>query len=170
MGLAVVLRRARRGLATGIVGAVALAAASASADITYFTLDLPGGPATFSVNDDNTSAGSSFFTAVFSNYSYNGTTTPFTLGRFYTSANFGGFDAPNVGLDFSGPQLFVGTTSSPTIIPGTYTLRSGLNGSTAQLRIVPAPAAPAPEVGIGWLSALSALGALVLTRRRRAAA
>lgn len=93
---------------------------------------------------------------------------------FYTPAYGGGFQIslPTGYISASGSQLFSGSTASPMFSPGVYNLIGGLGTGNGTLTIAEAgaPGAPGPMIGLGWCSALAALGALGATRLRRGAA
>jgi hypothetical protein len=73
-------------------------------------------------------------------YSVNGAVSTFFPDQFdfFTAGDGGGFALLNtldpsfplhVAIDEFGPQLFAGSTSAPTFLPGTYTLTSAKNGT-----------------------------------------
>ena len=122
-----------------------------------FTFDLPSSPtpSEFTNGDsfkiDDLTATGSFGTQTIDVVFYN-------AGG---SVSDGGFGWMTFGVSeiFSGPQIFEGMDSAPTLLPGKYTL--SLQGETATLNI-----ADVPEPGTLALFGLGALGALCSIRLR----
>jgi hypothetical protein len=67
---------------------------------------------------------------------------------------------------FYGPQVYGGTEANPTFATGIFNLTGYNSGAPGVLSVVVGPGAPAPEVGMGLLSALAAGLALFLSRMR----
>lgn len=81
--------------------------------------------------------------------------------RYFNGSDF-------IDHSYSGDKMYTGTNAAPTFTTGTYSLfDSGNPTSTNTLVIADAsPGAPGPEVGLGLLPAIAALGGLWLTRQR----
>lgn len=72
----------------------------------------------------------------------------------------------------AGPIVFSGTTSAPTFTPGVYTFDASNQHNNSDLGVltIGSPGAAGPEVGLGLIPALAALGGLAMTRMRQRAA
>jgi len=110
----------------------------------------------------------------------------FDVATFFAASDAGGFFATDfltlsTYADFYGQQLYSGSLAHPVFAVGIYDLGTRSAFRDIVLTVTDAtgavfgpsraaPGAPAPEVGAGWLAALAAAAALVLTRRRPLAA
>jgi len=116
---------------------------------------------TFQIDSNPVTSGAS---GVSFNAEYTGGTGDFPAAAniiFYDPSSAGGFNLSTAPADFSGPILYSGPTAKPTLLTGTFSLNSGTESLTV------GPGAPAPEIAKGLLAALTAFGALALTRRNR---
>lgn len=121
------------------------------------------------------------FSFAFSDFNYTLDGSPVaitpTFIRFFSGTNFGGFAICFDGTTFAtcteglatdGPQMYTGTTSAPTLTPGTF-LQSGLGaivGGTTYPEDNPTTlvAAAVPEPSTAWLTLT--VGLLALGGRR----
>ncbi len=168
-----------------------------SSSVTTTPLSAPGGAWDISFNvPSNPSAANTDllgFDTSFSGFSYqlNGSniaTAPQSI-RFSTTSNLGLFTlffGPESGQDsngnpipefsFQGKQAFSGTTNSPTIVPGTYTVASWIysdasnydsHNASGSFVTIAATAVPEPS-GLA-IFAIAGLGLLAISRPRRSA-
>ena len=112
-----------------------------------------------------TSSGTDDFTITGVNGTFNGSATTFDL-LFYDTTESGGFDISGL-LSLAGDQLFTGSTSSPTFIPGTFTLSTyGSNDRAYTLTISSSDGAvPEPASWTMMLVGFAALGAIASRSR-----
>lgn len=126
------------------------------------------------------------FSFTFSGFSYSldgsPVVAPPTLIRFFSGTNFGGFAICFNGATFStcteglatdGPQMYTGTTSAPTLIPGAFAQATGsfaifVSGTDyfQPDTTLQATAVPEPSALLTLAAGLFALGASRLYRRR----
>jgi hypothetical protein len=140
---------------------------SADAAAYLFTLSGPN-TASFMLDSSPAPAGSgaTYFAVQNVTGTYNG--SPLTFGglTFYTAgAASGGLLASSGGttfLDLEGPQLFTGTTASPTFRLGIFNLDDGARGS--YILSIAAPSVPEPGT---WAMMLIGFGAMALAFRTR---
>ena len=89
---------------------------------------------------------------------------------FYTSSNSGGLETYN-GFNLEGAQLFIGSTSSPTFLTGTFTLDDYPSGTpNGVLTIAPevsVSAAPEPSTWALMIAGVGVMGAALRFARRR---
>jgi hypothetical protein len=168
--VALMMKRAlmSRMLACGVC-LMAFAPVPASADIFNFAFKDINQPAvTFQID---TAAPQQFSNQFFFGYSMPGGYAGFS------NTSFGPYDfvyQDSTGsYSYQGPQLYSGNENSPTFLTGAFNLVGdqfppSSSGPTGTLNISRAagPGAPAPEIGMGLLSALAAGLALFLSRMR----
>jgi hypothetical protein len=176
--LAVSLRRVVRALAAAAAALVAIGVAGAAlASPLQFTFSSTTGPsASFVLDSSPTPDVVSPFYFLMTNPigTFDGGTNTAQYVGFhgqdgqaggsfeYYFNNGGGFIDHNYGSD----KLYGGTNAAPTFIPGTYSLFDSANPAATNTLTIAAPGAPGPEIGLGVLPAMAALGGLLLTRRR----
>lgn len=162
-----------RVVASGLVLA-AFGTTQASADVFDFSFLYGTDTFSFSINDqapnyfaDGLGIDYGSIAGIYNNSPYTFDSVEL-LNKNFFSANFYTGNLPSGTLNFNGPQLYTGSESSPVISIGNYNLTGLPSGSPATLKISRAagPGAPAPEVGMGLLSALVAGLGLALTRMR----
>lgn len=92
-------------------------------------------------------------TGYYAGYAGNGSFT------FFSADSGGAFN------NYYGPVLYTGPEDHATFTPGSYSLIGfGAPGSAASPTLSIGPSGPAPQIGLGWLSALAAALALAVTR------
>ena len=157
-----------RGAAVAAALIASLGATAAQADVFTVTFRDTSNALFDTRQIDTSTLAQDFITYTDGTYSFYNTTASTFLIRapvnltFYNGRSY----------DYLGQQLYADRPGGGvTLVPGTYTLLpyTGTGGTGSTLNIAAGgPGAPAPEVGVGVLSALAAGIALLLTRRRRA--
>lgn len=147
-----------------LVAGALLISSPAIAGTYQFTLS-GNATAAFSLDSspNPTSNGLDDFTIAGVNGTFNGAPTTFDL-VFYDTSESGGFDISGL-LSLAGDQLFTGSTSSPTFIPGTYTLSTYGSTDNAFSLTISSSDIAVPEPG-SWAMMLIGLAALGAAARR----
>lgn len=152
-----------------LLGSIAVAVPASAAPLFYSFTPTSTGAQSFTFNLDSQPAPLSSmpfqFTARVQNFTRNGVAqSALTSFEFYTDLNFGGLYSLNIG-SFSGPQLFSGPASAPTLLTGRFTLFDGPLGSSGVLNVTSVVAA-VPEPGT-WAMMIVGVGLAGSVVRRR---
>jgi hypothetical protein len=156
------------------LAALSLVPSQAAAAVDLFTISGNGTSASFNLNSSPIPSGTSSTDFLMSDVAgtYNGSPTTFAELFFFVSGEGGGLQLNTQFLtlyDLGGDQLFTGTTSNPTFIPGNYLMSTfGSEDHLYSLSISSSSGVPEPATWTMMMLGFGAIG-LALRQRRRIA-
>jgi len=156
-------------LVAALLGSAVMASPAMAAPLLYNFISTVADRPSFSFNVDSnpvaTDVSGSRFDTLVQNYNQN-VSSPSRSIRFYTTVELGGFDNS---FSYFGPQLFSGTTASPTLLTGNFTLftNAGMTNVAGNLSVTDLTAAvPEPATWAMMLVGFGMIGATARYRRR----